>query len=293
MTRDEFAAWAASGTILLDGGTGSYLYNRGMMRGVCTELWIMEHPEIIGELQRAYAAAGSQIIYAPTFSANRVMLEGFGLQDRQEEIIKRNVAMTKEHLAGTGVMVAGDMTTTGQMISEDGPMTYERLLDIYKEQITYLCEAGVDLLVAETMLNVDETMALVDAANSVCPDLAIMCTLSLNADGSAIYGGSGVEAVETLQAMGASAVGLNCSVGPDQLEAVIKSMKKVAEVPVIAKPNAGMPFITPRGEAVYSMKAEDFADSVAHLVDCGAGIVGGCCGTTPEYIAALAKKLGR
>ena len=170
--------------------------------------------------------------------------------------------------------------------------TYTELFDAYAEQITALANAGVDLLVAETMLSVDETCVVLDAAASVC-DLPVMCSLTLEADGSALFGGNAVEAVETLQEMGAAAVGLNCSVGPDQLEAVVRSMAKVARVPVIAKPNAGLPVITPEGEAVYSMNAQDFARHMKVLVDAGAGVIGGCCGTTPEYIRLLAEMLGK
>ena len=173
-----------------------------------------------------------------------------------------------------------------------GELTYTELFDAYAEQITALANAGVDLLVAETMLSVDETCVVLDAAASVC-DLPVMCSLTLEADGSALFGGNAVEAVETLQEMGAAAVGLNCSVGPDQLEAVVRSMEKVATVPVIAKPNAGLPVITPQGEAVYSMNAQDFAKHMKVLVEAGAGVIGGCCGTTPEYIRLLAQMLGR
>ena len=173
-----------------------------------------------------------------------------------------------------------------------GDLTYDDLLDIYKEQIESLAEAGVDLLVAETMLGVDETMAALDAASAVC-DLPMMCSLTLEADGSALFGGSAVEAVTTLQEMGACAVGLNCSVGPDQLRAVVAEMKKVARVPVIAKPNAGMPVITETGQAVYSMDAQRFAAAMMDLVDAGASVIGGCCGTTPDHIRAVRALLDR
>ncbi|MCD8077657.1 MAG: homocysteine S-methyltransferase family protein [Lachnospiraceae bacterium] len=199
---------------------------------------------------------------------------------------------TKKNVEGTGVLVAGDLTTTGQMLEPFGPMSYEKLLDVYREQIRILEAAGVDLLVAETMLGVEETMAVVDAAMQVT-ELPILCSLSLSADGHAIYDGTGVEAVETLQAMGASAVGLNCSVGPDQLEAVVRSMREVAEVPLLVKPNAGMPFIDEKGEAVYSMTPEELAGYMEVLVEAGAGLVGGCCGTSPDYIRALCRRLGR
>ena len=137
----------------------------------------------------------------------------------------------------------------------------------------------------------DETVVALDAAQAVC-DLPMMCSLSLEADGTAMYGGNAVEAVQTLQEMGAAAVGLNCSVGPDQLESVVRNMKEVAQVPVIAKPNAGMPVISEKGEAVYSMNEEDFARYTRILTEAGAGLVGGCCGTTPSYIRRLAQVLG-
>ena len=171
-------------------------------------------------------------------------------------------------------------------------MTYSQLYDIYREQIAALAEAGVALLVAETMMGVEETAAALDAARSVC-DLAVLCSLSVEADGSALFDGSAAEAVVTLQEMGAAAVGVNCSVGPDQLEAVVAGMRAVAEVPVIAKPNAGMPVMTETGEALYSMGPEDFARHMRTLVDAGAGVVGGCCGTTPDYIRQVRAALGR
>ena len=169
-------------------------------------------------------------------------------------------------------------------------MSYPQLYDIYQEQDNVLAEAGADLLVAETMMGVEETVAALDAAQSVC-DLPVMCTLSVEADGKAPFDGDTVDAVMMLQEMGASAVGVNCSVGPDQLRAVIASMKAVANIPIIAKPNAGMPMIDERGKAVYSMGAEKFAQGIAQLVAAGAGIVGGCCGTTPEYIQKIRSAL--
>ena len=288
MTREAFAQWASQGVILLDGATGSNLMAAGKPRGVCTEQWVLEHPQVLQELQRAYVAAGSQIVYAPTFGANRHSLSDFGLSDQVREINRRLVELCREGVGST-VLVAGDLTTTGKMVPQ-GDLTYEDLLEIYKEQIESLAEAGVDLLVAETMLGVEETMAALDAAAAVC-DLPMMCSLSLEADGTALFGGNAVEAMVTLQEMGACAVGLNCSVGPDQLRSVVAEMKKVARVPVIAKPNAGMPVISESGEAIYSMDAEHFAEAMLDLVDAGASLIGGCCGTTPAYILAMRKRL--
>ena len=290
MTRDAFAQLAAQGVILLDGATGSNLMAAGKPRGMCTEQWVLDHPQILQDLQRAYVAAGSQVVYAPTFGANRYSLSAFGLEHQTREMNRRLVALCREGIGRTA-LIAGDITTTGKM-QPQGDLTYDDLLDIYKEQIESLAEAGVDLLVAETMLGVDETMAALDAASAVC-DLPMMCSLTLEADGTALFGGSAVEAVITLQEMGACAVGLNCSVGPDQLKSVVSEMKKAARVPVIAKPNAGMPSITETGEAVYSMDAPRFAAAMLELVEAGAGVIGGCCGTTPDYIRLLKEALDR
>lgn len=289
MTRQEFLARAADHVLLLDGATGSNLRKAGMPVGISSEEWVLKNPEVLKELQRAYVEAGSEIVYAPTFGANRISLMNFGLEKQATEMNRRLLAISKEAV-GACALVAGDLTTTGKLLEPRGDLSYETLYQIYQEQIKALADAGADLLVAETMLSVDETVAALDAAQSVC-DLPVMCTLSLEADGTALYGGNAVEAVMTLQEMGAAAVGLNCSVGPDQLEAVVANMKKVAQVPIIAKPNAGMPVINEKGEASYSMNAQDFARYTRKLVEAGAGIVGGCCGTTPEYIRELARVL--
>ena len=289
MTKQEFQALTNKGVILLDGATGSNLRKAGMPVGISSEQWVLEHPQVLQDLQRAYVDAGSQIVYAPTFAANRISMRNFNLQDRIVELNTRLVKISKDAV-GNRALVAGDLTTTGQLMEPRGPLTYEELYQAYQEQIRALADAGADLLVAETMLSVDETVVALDAAQSVC-DLPMMCSLTLEADGSAMYGGNAVEAVMTLQEMGAAAVGLNCSVGPDQLESVVTNMKKVAQVPIIAKPNAGMPVIDEKGEAHYSMDAETFAAYTRKLVAAGAGLVGGCCGTTPEYIRQLKKIL--
>ena len=285
MRIGEFKKRASEGVILLDGATGSNLRLAGMPVGVSTEQWVYDHPEAILRLQRAYVEAGSDIIYAPTFMANRVGLGMHGIEDRLKALNTGLVKLSKEAADGRA-LVAGDITTTGKPLEPVGPMSYQALFDVYREQIEALAEAGVDLLVAETMMAIDETVCAVEAAMSVC-DLPIMCSLTMEADGHLLLGGSAVEAVETLQALGACAVGLNCSVGPDQLEAVVRAMKAVAQVPVIAKPNAGVPVMDEHGTAHYSMSPEDFARSIVPLVAAGASIVGGCCGTNPDYIRAL------
>lgn len=291
MTRQEFALWAKGRTILLDGATGSYLKTKGMpLSGACTEKWAYEHPEVIAEMQKAYADAGSDIIYAPTFGANRISLGNLGLAD-ELETLNRTLAKRTKETVGSRVKVAGDISTTGQALEPMGTMTYERLLDIYKEQMGILAEAGVDLFVAETLLSLDEAMAICDAAAAVA-DLPLFVSFTCEGDGNLYFGGTVFEAAETLEAMGVSAVGVNCSVGPDQLSAVVENLARAVSIPVIAKPNAGLPAITETGQAIYSMKEDEFARNVKHLVDCGASIVGGCCGTTPDYIRRLKEEIG-
>lgn len=289
MTKKEFEKLTESGIVYLDGATGSNLYRAGMPRGVCTETWILENEEILIKLQQQYAQAGSQVVFAPTFGANRFSLIGRGcanLENQVAELNKRLVELSQRAVKGK-CLIAGDLSPTGRvLVSQGGDTSVDELFEVYREQIASMVEAGVDLIGAETMMSVEETMVALDAASFVC-DLPVMCTLSLEADGNALYGGNAVEAVETLQAMGAVAVGVNCSVGPDQLESVIRNMKEAAAVPIIAKPNAGLPFIDGQGNAIYGMGPEEFAKNMKLLVRSGASIVGGCCGTTPEYIRKL------
>lgn len=289
MNREEFAALCSTRPLLLDGATGSNLMKRGMPRGVCTELWIDAHPETLLALQREYVAAGSDIIYAPTFSANRHTLEREGLGDQVGELNRRLVALSRQ-AAGGRALVAGDMTTTGVPLEPNGPMEYNRLHEIYREQAAALAEGGADLIVIETMLGIDETAVALEAAREVC-DLPVLCSLTVQSDGSAYFGGSCVDAVEELQELGASAAGINCSCGPEQLVSLVRNMKAVAGIPLLVKPNAGMPAISDDGEAVYPMTAAEFAAHMRVLLEAGADLIGGCCGTTPEFIAELKREL--
>lgn len=290
MTKEELTKRLGNGTLLLDGATGSNLMKIGMPKGICTEQWVAEHPDTIIKLQKAYAEAGSDIVYAPTFMANPISLATHGLETETERLNHTLVGLSQKAV-GNQVLVAGDLTTTGKLMEPLGPMKYEDLFESYKEQISYLADAGVDLLVAETMLASNETLVILDAAQAVC-DLPVLCSLTMEADGSLFFGGNVFDAVEELEAMGAFAVGCNCSTGPDQLESVIAGIRQRVSIPVIAKPNAGMPTISPEtGEAVYNMAPDEFARSMLKLRDAGASFLGGCCGTTPEFIRELKKAL--
>lgn len=285
MNRTEFQNWTKHHIRLMDGATGSNLMKAGMPRGVCTEQWVLEHPDAILALQSAYKAAGSDMVYAPTFCANCIALSGYGLQDDVSRMNRELVALSKKAV-GSGVLVAGDMTTTGKPADPEDSDGYQQLLDAYREQAEALISGGADLIGVETMMGVSECVAAIEAIRSL-GDIAVICTLSVQSDGKCYFDGSVFEAAEILEALGADAIGVNCSTGPDQLESVIRTLKNTCTLPIIAKPNAGMPKISDSGEAVYSMESGEFAQHMERLVEAGASLIGGCCGTTPEFIEAL------
>lgn len=271
--------------IFLDGATGSNLALRGMPAGVCPEQWILEHEDVLIGLQKEYVNAGTDILYAPTFGGNRIKLAEYGLEDK---LVEMNTSLVKiaRKAAGDKALVAGDITMTGKQLYPVGDMQFEELVTIYKEQIAVLAEAGCDLIVIETMMSLQETRAAVIAAKETC-DLPVIATLSFEGDGKTLYGTDAVTAALVLEGLGVDAVGINCSTGPEQMKHLVKSMSENVSVPVIAKPNAGMPTLDEGGKTVYSMNADEFAKQSLALIEAGAGIVGGCCGTTPKHIAAL------
>lgn len=281
MTRNEFAARLAQGPLLLDGATGSNLMKAGMPKGVCAETWILDHPQAILDLQRAYVAAGSQVLLAPTFTAGRMYLSQHGLEGELKELNRCLVALSREAAQGKA-WVAGDMTTMGR-----ADVPYETMLEYYHEQAQALAEAGVDLILCETLMGHDEAMAALEGCRMAAAELPVCCSFSVTADGMLYFGGSVYEAAPQVAEFGADAIGINCSVGPDQLESVVRALRESLTVPVIAKPNAGMPEIDDQGNAHYSMHAADFGRHMAALHRAGASILGGCCGTEPPYIAAL------
>ena len=285
MNRSEFKAWCEGHVRLMDGATGSNLMKMGMPRGVCTESWVLDHPDTILELQQAYCAAGSDMVYAPTFCANRIALSGYGLEKEVSRLNRELVALSRR-VVGANVLVAGDMTTTGKPADPEDSEQYQLLLDAYREQAQALIDGGADFIGVETMMGVNECIAAIEAIRSL-GDIAVTCTLSVQSDGKCYFDGSVFEAAEILETLGCDAIGVNCSSGPDQLECVIRTLKNTCSLPIIAKPNAGMPKILETGEAVYSMGADSFAKHMQTLVQAGASIIGGCCGTTPEHIAAL------
>ncbi len=287
MNRELFRQLIEQKLIFLDGATGSNLMQAGMPVGVCPEKWILENPEEIIKLQRSYIKAGSNILLAPTFTANRIKLAEYGLEGKIEDINRGLVSLSKKAVACEGyrAYVAGDITMTGKQLVPVGTLELEELIDVYKEQARILCDAGVDLFIVETMMSLAEARAALIAIREVC-ELPVMVSMTFNEDGKTLFGQTPEACVVVLQSLGADAVGINCSTGPSEMLPLIKKMMEYAKIPIFAKPNNGMPELVD-GRTVYTMTPEEFADHGRRLVDAGVSMIGGCCGTTPKHIEVL------
>lgn len=290
MTRQEFRELTEKKRVILDGATGSSLLAAGMPRGVCPEQWILENPEVLLSLQEQYLLAGTDILYAPTFSANRIKLAEYGLSEKIHEMNRELVALSKKAIQRAGregsAFVAADLTMTGKNLAPIGTMDFEELVEVYKEQVFDCVKAGADLFVVETMMSLQECRAALLAVRETC-ELPVMITLTFREDGRTFHGNSPETAALILEKMGADAVGMNCSAGPDKLLSLVGRMVEISDVPVIVKPNAGLPVLKD-GKTVYDMGVEEFTGYMREVLLAGAAIVGGCCGTTPEYIKCLA-----
>lgn len=274
-----------SGALLLDGATGTNLYLRGLPEGVCVEKWITEHPEPITDLQRGFAAAGSDAVYAPTFGANRIKLSHFGFADEVETLNKELVRLSKE--AAPGCLIGGDLSPTGSFIQPFGDKTVDEIVSVYAEQAKALKEAGVDFFIIETMMSLSEARAAVLA----CRDLGkpVFVTVTVDENGRTLTGATLQNAIIVLQELGVAACGINCSCPPAKLTEQIKEALNIAKIPLIVKPNAGMPDPDVKGK--YDMTPAQMAADMKVLAECGVSIMGGCCGNTEAHIAALREML--
>ena len=269
--------------MLLDGATGTNLFKAGMPAGVCAEQWLLDHPQAILGLQRDYVAAGSDVLTAPTFESNRYKLADHGFGGRVFEFNKKLVALSREAADGKA-LVAGNMAPAGIFIEPFGDETFDGLIDIYREQAFALKEAGVDYIACETFMSLPEARAALLAAKET--GLPVTVTLTVDESGRTLSGGDLLANLVTLAAMGAAAVGLNCSTGPEIIKTALSGVAQHIPVPLIAKPNAGVP-----GKVEQSLSPEQFAAFFPNLAENGVSIFGGCCGTEPAHIACLRKTL--
>ena len=273
--------------LILDGATGTQLQKRGYQGDVSAEQWVLDHLDSIQDIQRRYVQAGSQIVYAPTFGANRQKLEARGIFNQTAEYNRRLTALSQQAVEGRA-WVAGDISPTGLFLSPLGEASFEELVDIYAEQAAGLEQAGVDLFVVETMMTLADARAAVLAIRSVS-DKPIFVTFTCDESGRCLSGTDVAAALVVLQGMGVSAFGLNCSTGAQMLPQ-LRRLRAYARVPLIAKPSAGLPVMVD-GRAVYDCPPEAFAACVPAMLDSGVMIFGGCCGTTAAHIAALHRAL--
>jgi len=286
MTREQFKQRIEKGLIVLDGATGTELIKRGMPEGVCPEKWCLENPEAIGDVQLKYKEAGSNLIYAPTFGGNRFKLEEFGLARECGEINRELARNAKQKLGDT--LVFGDIAPTGKFIEPFGDVPFEEAVACFQEQGTALKEGGVDGFIIETMMDIQETRAAVLAVRDL-GDLPVMVTMTFDETAHTLNGTDPISALVTLQALGIDAFGCNCSTGPSDMLKIIDLLKPYAKIPLIAKPNAGQPKLK-NGVTVFDMAPEEFGSFGPAFIKAGVNIMGGCCGTTPDHIAALASK---
>ena len=288
LTKEEFQKLLSNGPLLLDGATGSNLQKAGMPKGCCTEEWILMHPEALVKLQRAYAEAGSRIIYAPTFQAQPIALERVNLHRQTEAINAQLVALSRS--AAPGCLIAGDLTTLATFCDSWDEANFDLLVENYRRQIRGLLDGGADLLVGETLLYPQEAEAILTAAELEGAG-ASMYTFTMQSDGSLFSGRDAGPVLQELEKLGAAAVGFNCVAADMMTPHLVSKLRRYVKGPLICKPNAGVPVIGNDGVPCYPQTPDEFADIVKTCHHNGATILGGCCGTAPEYIAALSKHL--
>lgn len=288
LSTNEFQQKIREGLCLLDGATGSNLRLAGMPRNVSTELWVLENPEPLVSLQRAYARAGSQIIYAPTFQAQPIALKAHGM-DRHTERINASLAALSRS-AAPGCLIAGDLTTLAAYCDSWDPDHFDLLVENYRRQIRGLIDGGADLLVGETLLYPQEAEAIFTAAELERAG-ASMYTFTMQPDGSLFSGAPAGPALRELEKAGAAAVGFNCVAADEMTPSLVSRLRRELKGPLICKPNAGNPIINAQGIAEYPMEAEEFSRILLRCRENGAQLLGGCCGTDPDFLAAIRRVL--
>ena len=279
----------ADGPVITDGGWGSQFLELGLAPGELGDAWNLTHPDRVEAIPRAYAAAGSQVILTNTFSANRITLTGHGLEGRIQEINESGVAIS-QRAAGSSARVFGSIGPTGKLLVT-GDVTAEELTETFREQVGFLAGAGVDAIVIETMADLAETTMAIQAAKETgLPVVACMAYASGKNRDRTMMGVTPEQAVEALTSAGADVIGANCGQGMSGYVEICRRLRAVTARPLWIKPNAGLPELVD-GRTVYRTTPAEFAAQVPALLDAGANFVGGCCGTTPDYIRAVAEKV--
>lgn len=273
-----------AGVHMLDGATGSNLLKVGMPKGCCAEEWILANPQPLVALQRRYAAAGSQIICAPTFQAQPLALAKVGLEKQTEAVNAALVALSRS--ATDGCLIAGDIATMAAVCDSWDSAVFDLLVENYRRQIRGLIDGGADLLLAETLLYPQEAEAVLTAA-ALENAGAVMCSFTMQSDGSLYSGRDAGEVLAELEKAGAAAVGFNCVAADAMTPSLVSKLRRATKLPLICKPNAGVPAIGADGAAHYPLSSREFAEIMRLCVHNGAQLIGGCCGTDPDFISAI------
>ncbi len=272
--------------IILDGAMGTQLHKYGMKTGTSPEIWALKNPNMLKRIHQDYCSAGADIIYTCTFGANRIKFSEYGKHNVIE--VNRKLAKLARTAAGNK-LVAGDIGPTGKFVAPFGPLAFDEAVEVFKEQVKGLLQGGVDLFVVETMMDIQEARAALIAIRELTDKFALV-SLTYEKNARTLNGTDPVTALITLQSLGAGAVGCNCSSGPVQMIRLIKMMKPYAKIPLVAKPNAGMPKFS-KGITTFDMTAGEFGSYAKQFVRAGVNLLGGCCGTTPEHIRQLKKRI--
>ena len=295
MNKDILTRLQSGSVIVADGAMGTMLQAAGLPPGASPEGWLLDNPSAVCDVHRAYVEAGADLVLTCTFGGTRARLERSGLAQRLAEINRRAVEIARE-AAGSEAYVAGDVGPLGEFLAPLGKMTYEQAVAIFAEQAAALAEAGVDVLYIETMSDLNEVRAAVEGAQQAvrhCSrqaglDIPVFATLSFDSHGRTNMGVRPEQAAETLVSLGVDAFGANCGATLEMTEGAVAKMHEAApQALLIVKPNAGKPRMVGR-EVVYDATPEDMAEYARRFVGLGARVVGGCCGSTPAHIAAIA-----
>lgn len=281
--------------VLADGAMGTMLFEAGLSSGDSPQEWNLSHPERVRAVHRAYIDAGSQIILSNTFGSNRFRLMRHNLQSQVEDLNRAGAALLRAEVddAGGVCLVAGDIGPSGELLTPLGKLTYEAAIEAFAEQASALISGGVDLIWIETMSDLNETLAAVEAVRKMSAEIPVMVTMTFEKHGRTMMGVSPVQAVKALTEKGVSAVGGNCGTGPEELLGVIRAMHDFApRLPLVFKPNAGVPELV-NGQTRYNADPEFMAQAAIKAVPAGARIIGACCGSNPLHIKAMGRELAR
>jgi len=289
MSLDLRARLAAGEKFVTDGATGTNLQRMGLPVGAAAELWVLENPDAIRSLEQAFIEAGSDIVLTCTFGGTRLRLEASGLADRFEEINRKAVEITQEAVMGTDVLVAGSIGPMGHMLAPLGTLSEEEAEQNFTDQARILSACGVDLIAIETQFDLNEAAAAVRGVRAVDGEIPLVCSFSYDRGTRTMMGVRPSQMAELIGAMEVDVLGINCGRSLDENLQALQELGEATDKPIWFKPNAGMPEMDEDGKPSYSVTPTGMGALVPGWLEAGAQLVGGCCGTSPEHLAEIAR----